>query len=164
MNSTYLDEAKDEKVIETYARKKVASIEQNSEMAEQLARMAQHIFNACGSSVLLVDESSGNLTFKVAVGKIGKHLKGLHTTAQHSIAGWVVCHGEPIIVNNASEDWRFDKMFDTITGFITRSLMCAPIVHNGKIVGIIEVVNKLDGTDFSENDLKALASMARAST
>lgn len=67
---------------------------------------------------------------------------------------------KPLIVNDVSKDLRFDKTVDTVTGFVTRSVMCAPLVEGGRVTGVIEVVNKMDGTDFNDNDLKGLVSIA----
>ena len=143
-------------------RKQAASSERLSEMIEQVAETARRMFSASGSSVLLIAEEGGDLIFKVATGKAGKRLKGMQISKLRGTASWVVRHGVPLIVNNVGEDWRFDRIVDILTGFTTRSVMCAPLVDHGKVIGVIEVVNKLDGTNFSENDLESLASMAHA--
>ncbi len=154
-------EAQVEKASGTRVRENAALSERLSEMVEQVTEIARRMFNASGSSVLLLDKQDSDLIFKVATGKVGKQLRGLRVSTQRGIAGWVARHGEPLIVNDVSKDSRFDKIVDRATGFITKSVMCAPLVENGKVVGVIEVVNKLEGTDFSDNDLEALASIAR---
>ncbi len=148
------------KTSETRVGKKVLSSEQLAEMVEQITETARRMFNASGSSVLLLDKEGSELVFKVATGKAGQRLRGLRISKLRGIASWVALHGEPLIVNDVSKDWRFDKIVDKVTGFVTRSVMCTPLVDHGEVLGVIEVVKRLDGTGFSENDLKTLASIA----
>ncbi len=140
--------------------KKAASSKRLSEMVEQVTGIARRMFNAAGSSLLLLDKEGSELIFKVATGKVEKQLRGARISTRRGIASWVARHGEPLIVNAVGKDGRFDRIVDTVTGFITRSVMCAPLVEQGKVVGVIEVVNKLDGTDFNDDDLEALVSIA----
>jgi HD-GYP domain-containing protein (c-di-GMP phosphodiesterase class II) len=51
-------------------------------------------------------------------------------------------------------------MIDDTTGFTTKSLVCAPLSVNHQILGVIEVLNKRDGSVFGEHDLDAMVSMA----
>ena len=79
---------------------------------------------------------------------------------QSGIAGWVARNGKPLIVNDVTKDPRFYKFIDEITGFITRSIICAPLIIHDKVIGVIEVLNKLDRSDFSEHDLQTLTGVA----
>lgn len=142
-------------------RVKAAPSERLSEMVMQVTEIARRVFNASGSSVLLVDKQESGLIFKVATGKVGKQLRGRRVSTQRGIAGWVACNGQPLIVNDVSRDPRFNRSADTVTGFITKSVMCAPLVDSGEVVGVIEVVNKVDGTGFGDNDLEILVLIAR---
>ncbi len=162
MTNAYSDEgteAQVEKASGTRVRENVALSERLSEMVEQVTEIARRMFNASGSSVLLLDKQD-SLIFKVATGKVGKQLRGLRVSTQRGISGWVAWHGEPLIVNDVSKDSRFDKIVDRATGFITKSVMCAPLIESGKVAGVIEVVNKLDGTGFRDDDLEVLESIA----
>ncbi len=142
------------------ASKKAASLQQLSQLVEQVTQMAQRALNASASSVLLLNKEDRELVFEVADGQAGKQLKQARISAKSGIAGWVVCHGEPLIVNDVNKDQRFDRVVDTVTGFVTRSIICAPLVVDSQIIGVIEVLNKLDGGNFSEPDLKTLTSVA----
>jgi len=140
--------------------KRVGKVSELTELVEQITHMTQRAFNASASSVLLLDEEKQELFFEVAEGRVGKAVKQMRLRAQSGIAGWVVCQGKPLIVNDVAEDRRFDRDVDESTGFVTRSVMCAPMVVHCKIVGAIEVLNKLDGSDFTEQDLETLVSVA----
>jgi signal transduction histidine kinase len=68
------------------------------------------------------------------------------------IAGWVARHGDSLIVDNVAEDPRFFGGADTRTGFQTRSLLCVPLHLQGRVLGVLQLVNKQDG-NFSPDDL-----------
>ena len=140
--------------------KKVGSVPRLTELVEQITQMTQRTLNAAASSVLLLDDQERELLFEVAEGQAGKQLRQARLSAQSGIAGWVVRHGKPLIINDVNQDKRFNKSVDEITGFVTRSIMCAPLIVRRKVIGVIEVLNKLDGGDFSGQDLEALVSVA----
>jgi signal transduction histidine kinase len=84
----------------------------------------------------------------------------LRISTQSGIAGWVVRNGKPLIVNDVSQDERFNQKIDNTTGFVTKSIMCAPMIVQRKVIGVLEVLNKKDGTDFSVQNLATLMSVA----
>jgi len=139
---------------------KVASVSGLTPLLKQTTQMTQHALKASASSVLLFDEGKQELFFKVAEGEVGKVLKKLRLDSQSGIVGWVVCHGKPLIINDVRKDLRFNEGIDEITGFVTRSIMCVPLVVNRKTIGVVEVLNKQDGSDFNGQDLEALMSVA----
>ncbi|MDO8568316.1 MAG: GAF domain-containing protein [Dehalococcoidales bacterium] len=145
----------------TRVREGMARYERLAEIVAQVTEIARRVFNASGSSVLLLDDRHSDLIVRVATGNVGKQLKGRTISTQRGIAGWVARNGEPLIVNDASQDPRFDNTVDRGTGFITKSVMCAPLVDKGKVIGVFEVVNKADGAGFTDNDLETLVSIAR---
>ena len=140
--------------------KKVGSVSQLTQLVEQVTQMTQRTLNASASSVRLLDDQERELLFEVAEGQARRQLRQARLSAQCGIAGWVARHGEPLIVNDVSKDKRFDKGVDATTGFVTKSIMCAPLVVHRKIIGVIEVLNKVDGSDFSGQDLEVLVSVA----
>lgn len=140
--------------------KKIASVPQLSQVVEQITQMTQHALNATASSVLLLDEPTQELLFEVAGGQAGKQLRQVRLNAQSGIAGWVLRHGKPLIINDVNKDERFNKGVDETTGYVTKSIICAPMIVHRKIIGVVEVLNKVDGSDFSGQDLEALGSVA----
>ena len=140
--------------------KKVGSISHLSRMVRQVTQMTQHTLNASASSVLLLDDKERELIFEVAEGQAGKVLKQIRIDAQSGIAGWVARNGKPLIVNDVSKDPRFSGGVDELTDFSTKSIICAPLLIQNKVIGVIEVLNKVDGSDFSEQDLDTLVSVA----
>lgn len=140
--------------------KKVGSAPRMTRFLEQVVRMTQHTLNALASSVLIIDDKEEELVFEVVGGPAGKSLRQVRLSAQSGIAGWVVRNGKPLIVNDVQQDPRFDCTVDATTGFITKSMMCVPLIIHRHIIGVIEVLNKMDGSDFTQRDLEAVVSVA----
>ena len=146
-------------VLSNVARK-VTSISEVSRLVAHVMRVVEHILNAAAASVLLVDEDKQELFFEFADGDAGGVLKEVRMSIDSGIAGWVARNGKPLIVNDVRRDPRFYPGVDRATGFVTRSIICAPLKVHGKVIGAIEVLNKVDGSDFTERDLRAIESVA----
>jgi GAF domain-containing protein len=111
-------------------------------------------------SVLLLDEENGELVFEAAVGPRAEGMKGLRLSLDQGIAGWVAREGQPLLVPDVREDPRFYPGTDEITGFVTKSVLAVPLKVKGKVIGVIEALNKAGG-DFSQADVALLSSMAQ---
>ena len=140
--------------------KKVGSVSQLSRLVGRITQMTQYTLKASASSVLLLDEQERELLFEVAEGEARKRLRRIRLSADSGIAGWVARNGRPLIVNDVNKDERFHKGIDETTGYVTKSIICAPLIARRKPIGVIEVLNKLDGSDFTGNDLETLVSVA----
>ena len=142
--------------------KKVGSVSEVAKLLDQIIPMTQQTLKAEASSVLLIDREKNELYFRVAEGKAGSLLKRVRLSMDSGIAGWVARKGRPLLVNDVSRDNRFSRETDEVTGFITRSVLAVPVVSGREVLGVLEVVNKADGSMFNEQDLAVL--MALAST
>ena len=61
------------------------------------------------------------------------------------IAGSVAARGEAIIVNDMEKSLQFFPVIDEESGFRTRSALCVPMISQGRVIGVIEVLNKVNG-------------------
>lgn len=125
-----------------------------------VTKQAMDIMDAEASSLLLIDQTSDELHFKVALGRVADKLKNLTVRIGEGIAGWVVKNGRPLLIGDVEKDSRFFNGVDLITGFVTKSLICVPLKSTGKILGCIEVLNKKDNSYFDESDVEFLLAMA----
>lgn len=140
--------------------KKLTSVSPMTRLIEKITRMTQNSLDASASSLLLFDDKEQELIFEVIGGSAGRSLRKIRLDTQSGIAGWVAHNGKPLIVNDVTRDERFNKDIDKITGFVTESIICAPLIVNRKTIGVIEVLNKRNGSNFSERDLETLISVA----
>jgi two-component system phosphate regulon sensor histidine kinase PhoR len=116
------------------------------------------ILDVEAGSLLLVDANTDELYFKIT-------LRGEHTSITafrlqmgQGIAGWVVARGLPALVNDVSTDSRFYDKIDEAIGFRTSSVLCAPLIVQGRPIGALELINKRQGY-FTEDDQELLISM-----
>lgn len=112
-------------------------------------------------SVLLLDEESSQLVFEAVAGPRSEEVKGLRLPLGQGIAGWVAREGQPLLVPEVKKDPRFYSGIDGATGFITKSVLAVPLKVKGKVIGVIEAVNKTEG-DFGQTDVELLSSMAQS--
>ena len=140
--------------------KQVGSASRLTQLLENVIEMTQKTLNASASSILLFGDNDRELFFEFASGPVRKALKRAKVSTKCGIAGRVARTGKPLIVNDVNRDQHFDRVIDEVTGFTTKSLICAPLMVHRDIVGVIEVVNKRDGSDFNEQDLAAVSSVA----
>jgi len=118
------------------------------------------ILNVEAGSVLLVDEKTGDLVFRVSLQHDEwQKIANLRVPAGTGVVGAVVREGKPIIVPDTSQDPRFYSRVDEKMAFVTRSILCVPLIARRQIIGAIEVLNKIGG-QFTHEDLELLSSIA----
>jgi diguanylate cyclase (GGDEF)-like protein len=116
---------------------------------------AQALINSEAWSLLLVDEKEQSLSFAISKGEHAGAIQDFKLQIGQGIAGWVVRYRRSTIINDVSRDGRFDARLDRMTGFKTRSILCAPLISRGRIIGVAELVNKRRGR-FTREDLETL--------
>lgn len=83
----------------------------------------------------------------------GTDMSGHYLTVGEGVAGKVIEDGEAIMISDCQKDIRWSGKVDKSSGFVTRSMMCVPLVADGLAFGCIQIINKTDGTLFDEKDL-----------
>ena len=111
-------------------------------------------------SLLRIDEERGDLYFEIVVGEMAEKIKHMRLKMGEGIAGWVAVKGEKLLIPDVSKDERFTLNVDLVSGFETRSVVCVPLKCKGKVLGVIELVNKAGRNKFSEEDLFILTTLA----
>ncbi|MBI3763855.1 MAG: response regulator [Chloroflexi bacterium] len=120
------------------------------------------VFGAQGGSILLIDDASGDLVFQAATGPHTERLAGVHVPVGQGIGGWVAQHAEPTLVSDVRKDPRFYRGIDQTTGLTTTSIIAAPLMIKRKVIGVLELVNKIEGV-FDEDDVALLQTLAQSS-
>src|SRR5207245_6866655 len=134
------------------------SILEPRKVIELIMAKVQELIPCEAWSMLMVDEEKQELTFELALGEKGKDMSSFRVKLGEGIAGWVAQTGKPTIVNDATRDPRFAGKFDSKTQFRTRSVLCAPLISRGHIIGVVEIINKLEGA-FTQDDLEMLLTL-----
>ncbi|HIE29802.1 TPA: GAF domain-containing protein [Candidatus Poribacteria bacterium] len=110
------------------------------------------------SSILLFDDEKLYLYFKAASGEKAPILQ--KTLVTDGIAWLVAQTGEPMIIPDTNSDARFSGTVDSMTGFKTKSILCVPIVLEGEVIGVLEAINRIENSTFTEVDLKLFSTLA----
>lgn len=108
------------------------------------------------SSVALVDKT-GQLVFQMCLDWQGQeisYMKGQMIPRGKGIAGQAAECKESVIVPDVRESSYFYPDIDELTGFESKSMLAVPMLYQNEVIGVIEVVNKCDGTPFTEKDAK----------
>ena len=131
-----------------------------STVLAQIARSAAEVIDAEASSVLLLDVARNKLVFKAAVGEKASVLIGHEFDATLGIAGRVLASGAPIMVADAAGHPDFFGGIDERASFHTRAVIAAPLRHRDRVFGVVEALNKSDGSEFTQRDLEILKLLA----
>jgi diguanylate cyclase (GGDEF)-like protein len=134
-----------------------------STINETLQAVMTHIgtiFAPMNWSLLLRNPRTGDLTFKLVVGSGVQKILGSSIPKGHGIAGWIAEAGQAIIIEEVAKDKRFDATVDHLLGFTTESIIGVPLKAKGKVFGVIELINKVKGGNFTPVELRVLTTIA----
>lgn len=124
-----------------------------------LGRIAERL-DAEAGSLFVFDPATGELVCRACVGPVD--VTGLRLAADHGIVGRAVQSGTRELVDKADVDTDFAASVDEQTGFVTRSILAAPLKVRGKTLGAIELINKRPPGTFDDTDGRSLETMAAA--
>ena len=128
------------------------SSENLDSLLEYIMQKSQKVMEAEAASLMLTIEKSNELEFKVTLGPKATEVKPFRLPIGQGISGWVAQTKEALLISDAYSDPRFDPSFDKRSGFKTRSMLCVPMIYKSKVVGVMTLINKLDGKPFNKND------------
>lgn len=131
-------------------------------LMKDILQKALRLLNAPDGSLLLLDDETNELVFVIVQGSLSANLEGYHIPTDQGIAGWVISSGQPALVRDVRHDQRFSHLVDDAFKFKTQSIAAAPLVGEGKVYGVVEVLNQPGDNPFSETDLALLGLMCRA--
>jgi len=142
------------------AGKVIASNLQLKPLLNQIMSLCEEILDVEVTAVILLDEKRNSLYWEVSRGEGSDYFSKYATIPLgQGIAGSVAVSGEAVLVNDVYNDPRWCPSYDSKSGFHTRSVICVPIVYGGRILGVIEAINKRKGK-FEDKDLMTLECIA----
>ncbi len=130
------------------------------ELLNTIVYLATSVLRAEASSLLLLNEAGDALEFVVALGAKSKEVKELTVPLGEGVAGWVAEHGEALLVPDAAKEPRFTGRIAREVGFPVASILCVPLRAQDEVVGVIELLNPVDGRPFDEHDSDLLTTLA----
>lgn len=132
-----------------------------NEILQALMDHALRLIPSEAGSILLVEDST--LSFRAARGRHARAIEkmALKIPLGQGLAGWVAEKRQAARVEDASKDPRFHAGIDKATGFKTRSLLCVPLLSGERVIGVLELVNKLESDIFQEEDHELLSAICQ---
>ncbi len=130
------------------------------DMLEAALYCCMEATSAQAASVLLLGENKQNFHFYQVEGPAKPVLDAATFPIGEGIAGSVLESQEPEIINDVQLDPRFYKKFDAKSDFQTRNMIAIPLTAGEEKVGVLEVLNKADQSDFTEDERLSLMMIA----
>lgn len=129
-------------------------------LLSSIVEAAARIFGAAAASILLLNEAEGVLEFKVTYGASNRNLVGTRIPLDQGIAGYVAMSGQPIAISDVAKDARFNRDFARSTGYVPQSILATPLTSGERILGVMEVLDKIDAPSFGMQDMELLGLFA----
>ncbi len=109
-------------------------------------------------SILLVEPDSGELVVCASAGDNGVSLVGQRAAVGLGVEGWVAENRVAVLIDDLAGDARFKDKGSA--KYPSGSLICAPLVAKGDLLGVIDLNQRAGVAAFTENDLRLLTTIA----
>lgn len=116
------------------------------------------IMRAKTGSLMLIDKENDELYIKYSIGIDPEIVENTRVKVGDSISGWVAKNAKPILVKNIEDDERFKRI--SKAHYETKSLISSPVIVKGEVVGVLNVNNKVEGSEFTDDELELLNTLA----
>jgi serine phosphatase RsbU (regulator of sigma subunit)/putative methionine-R-sulfoxide reductase with GAF domain len=128
-------------------------------LLQKIAEKVKSYLDCEESSIFIYNPQKEELYFEIVTGNRQDELKQIVMKKGEGVVGWIAEQVSSVIINDCSIDDRFTSSTDAGTDFKTTSIVGAPVEKEGRLLGVIEAINKKQGA-FSENDLEVLEYIA----
>ncbi len=130
-----------------------ASIHNLDKLLVLIVRKTTEMLDVEACSVVMRDSVKDCLVFYAITGDKSSELSSFEIAENEGIVGSCVTKRSTIVANNVESDSRFSQRADEASGFVTRSLLCVPLLVEDECIGALEMVNKKDINGFDKRDI-----------
>jgi GAF domain-containing protein len=130
--------------------------EEHRLLLQSVVEVARAIFAARASSVFLLDEDADELVFEAVSGEGAESLIGQRIPSSTGIAGWVLVTRQPLVLEDVGNDPRFARDVAESTGYVPQGVMCVPLLHEEKALGVLNVLDRASQFTLEEMELLGL--------
>jgi signal transduction histidine kinase len=143
---------------------KVSQILNSTLSLEPLLRIiiqsATELTHTEACSIMLLDKRTGELRFTHSIGEGSEGLRDMTVPLDNSIAGWIVRKRKPLLIRDAKTDPRWHSQIDKTIDFDTRSILGVPLKVKDEVIGVMELLNKVDEQGFVQDDIQIANTLA----
>ncbi len=111
--------------------------------------------------MLLSEPSGKDLYFAAAVGPKADEVKELKLPIGKGIAGFCALNAVSLTLADVERDPRFQTSLSKEIGYEIRSVACAPMQHEGRVFGALQVMNHTERSEFTTAELDLVTYVAR---
>lgn len=129
---------------------------------ERVVDLALEAIPCEAASVLLLDPDQGDLFFQATRGPVAVEVKQYRVPLGVGIAGSAAQEHRSFSISDVSKEPRFFREISQALGFKCRSVLAVPIVHQGSVYGVIELINKIEGNVFQAHEVENVELVGRA--
>lgn len=126
---------------------------------EESMEATRLVMSSAASSLMLLDEETGELNISLPTGPAKKEIRGKRIPKSKGIGGWVLENRQPYISN----DLESSEIFwgEVAEEFETKNIICVPLINkNNKAIGVLQALNKRRGEEFNPHDIPVFQALA----
>ena len=150
----------DDKLRDAVAAGVLAAEAGHRELLQSIVEVARAIFGARASSIFLLDVQADELVFEAVAGEGASSLIGQRLPSSTGIAGWVLVTRQPLVLDDLESDPRFARDVAESTGYVPKSLMAVPLLHEEEVLGVLQVLDRPQRERFSLAEMELLGLFA----
>jgi len=152
-------------LLDHYERIMEISLELNAtfdlmSLLRKIVSAAKELIHTEAASIMLVDEATGQLRFTIASNIKPHEMENIVIPMEGSVAGWIVTHGEPRVINNIEIEPQHFEGVDKEIHFQTRNMLGVPMRTHEKVIGVLQAVNKHNDARFNDDDIMTARTLA----
>ena len=132
----------------------------HTRLLEMIVETAAHVISARAAALFLLDEEAQELVFEVAFGGKAEEVRRFRVPLGHGIAGLVTVSGQPMAISDAASDPRLAADIAESVGYVPQSVLCTPLFYGDRIIGALELLDKVGASSFDAADMEALGLFA----
>jgi signal transduction histidine kinase len=129
-------------------------------LLKQILSSAVELLNCEAGSLYTIEAETNDIVVEVTIGPGAGDIAGTHLPARSGVIGSVMETGQPVIVNSGTSSQDFSGLTETQNDIYQRDLLAVPMKVKETTIGVIEVINKLNGTPFDEDDQGILSTFS----
>ena len=127
------------------------------ELFERMLEIAVGVTSAEGGSLMLLDPAAGVLRIRVARGVEPELWPKIRVALGQGISGRVAAEGRPIHIRGRADAANWDLVRERVD---VESALCVPLIHHGKVLGVLNVHHSRRADVFSDDDLQFMEQLA----
>src|SRR5262245_749338 len=133
----------------------------HSTLLDMVLETAANVIAASAGALFLTDEEAHDLVVAAAIGGSADRMMAIRVPLGHGIAGGVALSGLPLAVTSAGTDPRWAKDIGDRVGYVPNSIICVPLFYEDRVIGALELLDKVGAGSFSPGDLNTLGQFAQ---